>query len=219
MNRIVFILDTGLPVIYETVKRFVDWQDSVLLAVTKFPAKRTTGVEYVLLDGADDIERIADDIARRYGRLDILILGTAERISDGAVGLGHDYERFTDVLTKNVMLCRSMIEVFQPLLEKGMKRIACITEKESSNSWSEGSADLAYSASLAAVNMLGRMMFNRLRPSGFTFRWFCDADMPGGMSAAEYITSALCFDPKEPYTHSDENRFVLRDAYLREISW
>lgn len=219
MNRIVFILDTGLPVIYETVKRFVDWQDSVLLAVTKLPVKRTTGVEYVLLDGADDIERIADDIARRYGRLDILILGTAERISDGVIGSGHDYERFTDVLTENVMLCRSMIEAFQPLLEKGMKRIAGITEKESSNGWSEGCADLAYSASLAAVNMLGRMMFNRLRPSGFTFRWFCDAGVPGGMSAAEYIISALCFDPKEPYTHSDENRFVLRDAYLREISW
>lgn len=39
------------------------------------------------------------------------------------------------------------------------------------------------------------------------------------MCAAEYIVSGLCYDEKEPYIHSDENRLVLRDAYLREISW
>ena len=92
-------------------------------------------------------------------------------------------------------------------------------EMESSNSWSTGRADLAYHASLAGLNMMGKILFNRLRPEGFTFRWYCDDGAPGGMCAAEYIVSGLCYDEKEPYIHSDENRLVLRDAYLREISW
>ncbi len=219
MNRIVFILDTGLSTVREATEWFIKQQDHVLLGVQTMPKDRVFGAEYLALDPHFGFQKTADEIERRYGKLDILILGTVDKTTDGAVGAGHDYERFTEIVTKNVSACRGLIETFYPLLIKGMKRIACITEKESSNGWSEGTENLAYASSLAAVNMLGRMMFNKLRPEGFTFRWFCEGNETGGMCAAAYIASALCYDPKEPYTHSDENRFVLRDAYLREISW
>ena len=77
-----------------------------------------------------------------------------------------------------------------------MKRIAAITEIESSNSWSTGKTDLAYHASLAGLNMMGKFLFNHLRPEGFTFRWYCDDGAPGGMCAADYITSGLCYDER-----------------------
>ncbi len=217
MNRVVFLPDTGKSAVKRAAEWFVNRQDHVLLGVDKLPAERIAGAEYIV--GLSDLPAIVEKIGCDYGRLDILILGTMDMPSDGAVGTGHDYELFTETLTKNVTLCRELIEAFEPLLSNGMKRIACITEKESSNSLCDGCADLAYSASLAAVNMLGRMMFNKLRPEGFTFRWFCEEEEPQGMCAAAYIASALCYDPKEPYTHSDENRFVLRDGYLREIPW
>ena len=38
-------------------------------------------------------------------------------------------------------------------------------------------------------------------------------------TASVQAAAALCYDEKQPYIHSDENRFTLRDAYLREISW
>ncbi len=216
MNRVVFLLDTGKPAVMRAAKWFLAHRDHVLLGTKGSPQSSVDGAEYMDIT---DLTALTEQIGRVYGKLDILVLGVLFTPTDGEVGSGHDYEQFNGTLTENVAVCRELIETLRPLLVKGMKRIACITEKESSVSWSEGCADLAYSASLAAVNMLGRMMFNRLRPEGFTFRWFCEGDEPCGMSAAEYITSALCYDPKEPYTHSDENRFVLRDGNLREYSW
>ena len=137
----------------------------------------------------------------------------------GEIGAGHDSAVLVDAMMRNVYGSRSTAEAFLPLLRRGMKRIAAITEIESSNSWSTGKTDLAYHASLAGLNMMGKILFNHLRPEGFTFRWYCDDGAPGGMCAADYITSGLCYDEKEPYIHSDENRLVLRDAWLREISW
>lgn len=218
MNRIVFILDTGCDAVHEAGEWFLEHCDYVIFGIEKLSEETIAEAEYLELDPDFDFQKIVEEIEEKYGRLDILILGALHHPLDGAVGTEHDYELFTDVVTENVLVCRNMIQKLYPLLSKGMKRIACITEKESSNSWSEGADNLAYSASLAAINMLGRMMFNKLRPEGFTFRWFCDGEK-GGMCAAAYIDSALCYDPKEPYTHSDENRFVMRDAYLREISW
>lgn len=218
MNQVVFILDTGCAAVYEMAEWFLKHRDRVILGVEKLPEKRIAEAEYLEIDSGFEFQNAADAIEEKYGKMDILILGALHHPLDGAVGTEHDYELFTDTVSGNVLVCRNMIQKFYPLLSKGRKRIACVTEKESSNSWSVGTDNLAYSASLAAINMLGRMMFNKLRPEGFTFRWFCDGEK-GGMCAAAYIDSALCYDPKEPYTHSDENRFVMRDAYLREISW
>ena len=67
--------------------------------------------------------------------------------------------------------------------------------------------------------MMGKLYFNLLRPVGFTFRWYCAEERNGGMSAGEYLLSNLCYDAKEPYIHSDENRLVMRDSYLREVAW
>lgn len=217
MNRVIFLLDTGKPAAKRAAEWFIAQQDHVYIGAKCLPEACVSGAEYIV--GLNDFSAAAEQIGREYGRLDILVLGTPYAPSAGAVGTAHDYELFTDTLTENISVCRTLIETLQPLLGKGMKRIACITETESSNSLCSGADNLAYSASLAAVNMLGRMMFNKLRPEGYTFRWFCEGDEPCGMCAAAYITSALCYDPKEPYTHSDENRFVLRDGYLRELSW
>ena len=222
MDRIVLIMDTGRFVDFHTAQWFASRGDKVMFIGDI--ARRGAvygGMPYLRVTPTDEAGLLAaaERIEQQYGRLDVLVIGAFLHPEDGKIGTGHDYDAFTDTLTLNVVGCRKMIEVFSPLLAKGMKRIACITDMESSNTWSTGSEDLAYHASLAAINMLGRMMFNKLRPEGFTFRWYCESREKGGMSAAEYIASSLCYDPKEPYTHSDENRFVLRDAFLREISW
>lgn len=67
--------------------------------------------------------------------------------------------------------------------------------------------------------MMEKLYFNQLRPEGFTFRCFGSSEEEGGITAGEYIMNALCYDPKEPYIHSDENRLVMRDHHYREIPW
>ena len=100
-----------------------------------------------------------------------------------------------------------------------MKRAAAITEMESSNDTEHRQGEISPTTSLAGLNMMGKILFNRLRPRALHSAGTAMTAAPGGMCAAEYIVSGLCYDEKEPYIHSDENRLVLRDAYLREISW
>ncbi|MDE7186821.1 MAG: hypothetical protein K2O13_04860 [Lachnospiraceae bacterium] len=40
-----------------------------------------------------------------------------------------------------------------------------------------------------------------------------------GLSCGDYITMDFCYDEQEPYIHSEENRYVIRDSVFREISW
>ena len=93
-----------------------------------------------------------------------------------------------------------------------------ITESGSSISWTKETDDFAYHMSLAAIHMMEKLYFNRLRPEGFTFRCYAE-EGSGGICGAEYIERGLCYDEKEPYIHSDENRLVMRDRYLHEIPW
>lgn len=221
MNRVVFLMDTGRAATLEAAAWFIAHGDRVYLGVRTLPEIKTEGIEYLILNPLDEegLQQTVKTVEEQCGRLDILVIGAGLHPKDGEIGTGHDYDQMADTIAQNVYGCNRTVEAFLPLLQQGMKRIASITEIESSNSWSTGKEDLAYHASLASINMLGKILFNKLRPEGFTFRWYCDDGVPGGMCAADYMTAGLCYDPKEPYIHSDENRLVLRDAYLREISW
>ena len=221
MNRIVLLMETGRAATKEAAKWFAEHGDIVYIGVKAAPVVKTDGVEYLVFDPCtgDGMQAAVETVEQKHGKLDIFVMGASCHPEDGVIGSGHDYEQYLDVLMENICGNRTAVEAFLPLLRLGMKRVANITEVESSNNWSTGKTDMAYHASLAGLNVTGKMVFNKLRPEGFTFRWYCDDGVPGGMCAAEYITSALCYDPKEPYTHSDENRLVLRDAYLREIAW
>lgn len=221
MNRVVLLMDTGRAAVLEAASWFIDHGDRVYLGVREMPEEKICGAAYLVFDPlcAADLQKAAETVKAQDSRLDILVTGAVCHPNDSEIGTGHDYDGMLDALLQNIYGSRVAIEAFLPLLRLGMKRIAMITEIESSNSWSTGMDDLAYHASLAGMNMMGKILFNRLRPEGFTFRWYCDDGVPGGMCAGDYIASSLCYDEKEPYIHSDENRLTMRDAYLREISW
>lgn len=220
MEKIVLLMDTGRAA-HETAKWFLAHGDRVWLGVRELPETKIEGAGYLVFDPMDarSLKEAAEAVEEQAGRLDIFVAGVAEHPVDGVIGTDHDYDAMLGTMLRSIYGTRTAIEAFQPLLERGMKRIAAITQLESSNSWSTGKADLAWHASLAGFNMMGKILFNHLRPQGYTFRWYCEDAQPGGMCAGEYISTGLCYDPKEPYIHSDENRLVMRDAYLREISW
>ena len=221
MNRIVLLMETGRAATLEAASWFAAHGDCVYLGARTMPEQIPDGVQGLVFDPlcAECLEEAVKTVEAESGRLDIFVAGAPSHPKDGEIGTGHDDAEMLDTLMRNVYGSRIVIEAFLPLLRRGMKRIAAITEIESSNSWSTGRDDLAYHTSLAGLNMMGKILFNHLRPEGFTFRWYCDDGVPGGMCAGDYITSGLCYDEKEPYIHSDENRLTMRDAYLREISW
>ena len=221
MNRSVLLTNGNLSSVQRAAAWFAAAGDHVYISRTENAEALPEGVCSLPFDPMcrESLTAAVSLLEMREGKLDILILSTGSYMHDGEIGTGHDCDAMLDILMQNLYGSFETIEAFLPLLRRGMKRIAAITDMESSNSYSAGKDDLAYSASKAALNMMGKIYFNKLRPEGFTFRWYCETDETGEMSAGEYIASALCYDEKEPYIHSDENRLVLRDGFLREISW
>lgn len=145
---------------------------------------------------------------------------------DGAVGSGHDYEAMLNVVADRVYAANAIVEGCLPALRLGTgKRIAFLTESCGSIRECEDREGFVKHMILAGVHMQAKLLFNRLRKEGFTMRCFaadqiCGDDIDAGMlDAGTYFTMGLCYDAKEPYIHSDENRFVMRDYAFREIPW
>lgn len=169
----------------------------------------------------ENARAVLSEIEEAEGHIDILLFGVSEQIpEDGVIGTKHNCEALLEILGAQISSVQDIIEAALPLLRRGeTKRIGMITKKESGISGCRDDRNYGQHMAWAGLNMTGRLYFNLLRPEGFTFRWYCAEENAGGMSAGEYLLRGLCYDPKEPYLHSDENRFVMRDSYLREISW
>lgn len=176
---------------------------------------------YTLPQKDVDHRAFLEEIRQKEGYIDLLLLGTADNLEeDGAIDTVHDYDRLLESVGGQINRMQNAIEEALPLLRKGnLKRIGMITRKESSIRCCNNTCNYSRHMALAGLNMTGKIYFNLLRPEGFTFRWYCSEENAGGMSAGEYLLSGLCYDANEPYCHSDENRFVMRDSYLREIPW
>ncbi|MBQ8953852.1 MAG: hypothetical protein IJ048_07020 [Clostridia bacterium] len=112
------------------------------------------------------------------------------------------------------------INAFMPLLEEGQgRRVAVITNRESSNGATRGAAGFGDHVAHAPLNMAMNQLFNALRSEGYTFRMYVRGAEDGyDPFAAEYITRGRS-NEAESDKHSDENRLVMRDAMNIEIPW
>ena len=166
---------------------------------------------------------LSEAVARLCGEkaLDLLILSSGLHApDDGAVTSGsrHDCDALLGTAMKNVGGVFSVLTAALPCLEAGRaRRIALLYDENPAISCQTDCGEYAFHMSEAALGMMQKLFFNRLRPAGFTFRSFVGG--AGGMSAKEYILGDFCYDPEEPYIHSEENRLVTRDGLLRELPW
>jgi len=204
MNKIVLCIDNG---------------DSGFEEIKQYLVSRECRV-YTLSE-RQDIRTLIERIDQDEGRLDLLILGAGGQIpEDGAIGEKHDCGMLLELLSGQINRAQEAVDAALPLLRRGeYKRIGMITRKASSISYCKDDSNYGQHMVWAGLNMMGKLYFNLLRPEGFTFRWYCAKERNGGMSVGEYLLSNLCYDAKEPYIHSDENRLVMRDSYLREVAW
>lgn len=205
MNKIVLCIDCGNPFLKETI-RYLSSHDCKV---------------YTLSKEESNVKKLLTEIEQKEGHVDLLLFGANEQMpKDGVIGTRHDCEALLKILGEQMNRIQDTMEAALPLLRRGtLKRIGMITQKISSVSTCRDDCNYGQHMLLAGLNMMGKLYFNRLRPEGFTFRWYCAGGENAGMSAGEYLLSGFCYDPKEPYIHSDENRFVMRDSRLTEIPW
>ena len=200
-------------------------KDIVLVAGTKWKEAaeaadwfKQHGAVVYELSSADDAECTQTlEAVRQEGKLDYLIVQATER---GASVFGClDYRDISQVFEHGLIAAYELIEAFLPFLRQGKKRLCLITSADTSTRDPKETQDFAFAMTQASLHMLWKLYFNRLRPEGFTFRCFCPNPDGSGISAGEYMHMEFCYDEREEYIHSEENRIVMRDGYFREISW
>lgn len=209
---------------YRTAVAFSGMSDYVVYALHKAGERQIldVGIHVIAVEERRQ-EKLAEAFAcieAEQGSIDMLVLSAGKHCEqDGKITEGHDYEALLEVIDENVVGTVEVVQAALPLLRKGTgKRIALLTEEASSINLNKEVTDYGYLMSLAALNMLEHLLFNELRPEGFTFRCYAVGEGKG-MPAEAYLTMKLCYDKDDAYIHSEENRIVMRNEMLCELPW
>jgi len=201
-------------------------KEIVLIAGTCFP-EAAGAAEWFRQQGATVVEMtsVADEAVKALeaieaeGRLDYLVVQATHR-GENVQALGQlDHQDISRVFDQAVNGTHELVEVALPFLRQGKKRLGLITSAATSTREPKETKDFAFAMTQAGLHMLWKLYFNKLRPEGFTFRVFCPNEDGSGLSAGQYMHMDFCYDAREEYIHSEENRIVMRDGSMREISW
>lgn len=203
-------------------------KEIVLIAGTCFP-EAAGAAEWFRQRGATVVEMtsVADEAQRgkaleaieAEGRLDYLVVQATHR-GENVQGLGQlDHQDISRVFDRAVNGTHGLVEAALPFLRQGKKRLGLITSAATSTREPKETKDFAFAMTQAGLHMLWKLYFNKLRPEGFTFRVFCPKEDGSDLSAGQYMHMDFCYDAREEYIHSEENRIVMRDGSMREISW
>jgi NAD(P)-dependent dehydrogenase (short-subunit alcohol dehydrogenase family) len=103
-----------------------------------------------------------------------------------------------------------------------LKRICFFSSSGARINQSEAESDYGYCMALAAMHEALAIMFNALRPSGFTFRLLCDGSARAGSVPAADAAAIVNYFLRDRFVdqqRNDEDRFVMRDRFGREYPW
>jgi NAD(P)-dependent dehydrogenase (short-subunit alcohol dehydrogenase family) len=203
-------------------------------------ARHPDALRLVPLDvgDTDSVSAAAQRVAGQAEHVDLLInnAGVNSATSTREIPEPQDYDEMLRLYNINALGPLRVVEALLPLLERGqLKRLCFVSSEAGSINRAQRTAWFGYCSSKAALNMAVRMLFNKLRPQGYTFRLYHPGWMRTYMSGAknaqaelepeEAAVPALAYfmrerghDPHVP-ARSDEERLVLRDWQGVEWPW
>lgn len=113
----------------------------------------------------ESVKAAAESVARRCKTLDILVNCAGIVQPEGEKGL-------RAAINVNAVGALRMTECFLPLMEGGMKRLCYVSSEAGSVTLLHRDSGYSYSVSKTVLNMEVKLMFNELRPRGYTFRLY-----------------------------------------------
>jgi NAD(P)-dependent dehydrogenase (short-subunit alcohol dehydrogenase family) len=210
-----------------------EWPALSELAAT-FPSTLTI----VPLDVAsqESVRAAAEAVAAGADHVDLLISNAGVMTTTGTrtIREEQDYGEMQRLFRVNALGALRVVEALLPLLERGtLKRLCFVSSEAGSINRAERTSWFGYCSSKAALNMGVRLLFNRLRPRGYTFRLYHPGWMRSYMSgdknsraelepeeaagpALAYFLRDRAYDPHLA-SRNDEDRLVLRD--WRGVEW
>jgi NAD(P)-dependent dehydrogenase (short-subunit alcohol dehydrogenase family) len=202
-----------------------DWPDLIALQSRHPQALHILPLDVQSIDSA---QAVADAVRAQTNRLDMLI-NNAGIITQNTppVSEPQDYASIHHVFDVNSLGPLRMVEAFLPLLQRStFKRLCFVSSEASSIARCKRTAWYGYCMSKAALNMAVKIMFNQLRPEGFTFRLYHPGWMRSYMSGQKATQGDM--EPSEaaskaiPFfltNREDENKLALVDYLGQEWPW
>ena len=171
----------------------------------------------------------AEIVKTQSGRLDVLInnAGVSTETSDFSIHESQDYEEMQRLYDVNALGALRVVEAFLPLMESGQtKRLCFISSEAGSIEAAQRTNWYGYCMSKSALNMGVKILFNDLRPAGYTFRLYHPGWVRSYMHGEKNMNADL--EPEDAASYAipillnnreNEDRLVLVDHEGREWDW
>lgn len=129
-------------------------------------------MEIVMADvsSGESLSAAAAYVAGRTDCLDMIVHNSAVFGDHPANPEEIDFSRFWIPFNVNALGAMRLVQTFLPLMNNGMRRLCFVSSEAGSVSVAHRTEVSSYCMSKTALNMAIRLMFNQLRPDGFTFR-------------------------------------------------
>jgi NAD(P)-dependent dehydrogenase (short-subunit alcohol dehydrogenase family) len=202
-----------------------EWGDLSVLAA-QYPAQ--LALLPLNVGDMDSIHAAAERAAAQTDRLDLVInnAGVLSNTSERTLREPQDYPEMHRQFDVNALGPLRVIEAFLPLTDRStMKRLCFISSEAASIAATRRTSWYGYCMSKTALNMAVQILFNHLRPEGYTFRLYHPGWMRTFMWGAKDTRATLEPDeaalPALTYflSDQDEDRLVLRDNQGAEWPW
>lgn len=169
------------------------------------------------IGNTESVKEAARLTASLCEKLDVLINCAGIAAQDSLEGIN-------STVNVNTFGAMRMTESFLPLMQEGKKRLCFVSSEAGSLTLLHREGGYGYCGSKTALNMMVKLMFNELRPQGFTFRLYhpgwIRSYMRGKKSTAgkfePEVTAAAAF---VQFTQDREWEDVLVMTDLRGEAW
>ncbi|OGO06843.1 MAG: hypothetical protein A2Y73_03290 [Chloroflexi bacterium RBG_13_56_8] len=212
-----------------------DWPELDAL-VAQYPDRLTL----IPLDvsSVESVRAAAQMVGEAVDRVDLLInnAGVTSPAMRSSIRELQDYADMHRMYDINALGPLRVVEAFLPLTDRSsMKRLCFVSSEAGSINRCERQVGYGYRMSKAALNMAVSILFNILRPEGYTFRLYQPGWMRSYMLGSKSTEGVL--EPEESAVpavayflrdravdlhndaRSDEDRLVMRDHQGREWPW
>lgn len=208
-----------------------DWPDLAQLA-----AQHPRMLTPIMLDvgSEESVQAAARSVAETSDHVDLVInnAGIISTTNDTPIRQPQDFAAMRRMYEVNSLGPLRVTHAFMPLTDRGALKRLCYVSSEAGSIGKAGRTSwFGYNMSKTAVNMAVQLLFNALRPDGYTFRLYHPGWMRTYMSgeknlratlepeeAAEYALKYFLsgIDAPSPY---DEDTLVLRDYLGNAWPW
>lgn len=189
--------------------------------------------------GSEDSVRVAAHIAAgQANEIDVLInnAGVTSPSMYRTIQEEQDYAEMRRLYNVNALGALRVVEAFLPLIERSrMKRLCFVSSEAGSIARAYRESWFGYCMSKAALNMAVKILFNNLRPQGYTFRVYHpgwvrsfmsgkkneEADLEpedAALPAVAYFLGSGRVEMAHP-VQIDEDVLVMRDDQGVEWPW